>query len=81
MKRLSEIDVLQGIAMILVVLGHHFADIMPPWYNTFRYYLYIFHMPVFIFISGFLIRYSYKEINTILEYKNFVIKRCKKFIP
>ena len=32
-KRLIIIDVMQGIAMFLVVLGHHLFNFMPHWYG------------------------------------------------
>ena len=80
-ERLVEIDILQGMAMLLVVLGHHWLDFMPDWYHHLHYYLYLFHMPLFIFISGFLIRYSYKGVDNLNEYKTYVFKRVKKFIP
>lgn len=80
-KRLVEIDVMQGIAMILVVLGHHLFNFMSEWYEKMFDWIYTFHMPLFIFISGFLIRYSYKKVNNFTEYKQYIGKRAKKFIP
>ena len=78
-KRLIGIDVMQGIAMVLVVLGHHLFNFMPEWYKEMFQWIYTFHMPLFIFISGFLIRYSYKGVNGWKEYKQYVTKRLKKF--
>ena len=78
-KRLIGIDVMQGIAMVLVVLGHHLFSFMPAWYKQMFAWIYTFHMPLFIFISGFLIRYSYKGVNGWKEYKQYVTKRIKKF--
>ena len=80
-KRLILIDVMQGIAMFLVVLGHHRFSFMPKWYEHMFNWIYTFHMPLFIFISGFLMRYSYKGINSWAEYKPYIIKRIKKFVP
>lgn len=61
MKRLKWIDVLKGIGMYLVILGHtHFAS---------RGVIYAFHMPLFFLISGMF--FSYKKIST----KEFVIKK------
>ena len=78
-KRLIGIDVMQGIAMIFVVLGHHLFDFMPEWYKQMFAWIYTFHMPLFIFISGFLIRYSYKGVDNWKEYKQYITKRIKKF--
>lgn len=80
-KRLTDLDVMQGIAMTLVVLGHHKLSFMPEWYMYLFRYIYTFHMPLFIFISGFLIRYSYKKVNSFKEYKLYIRKKAKKFIP
>ena len=80
-KRIIGIDVMQGIAMVLVVLGHHLFPFMPEWYMRMFYWIYTFHMPLFIFISGFLVRYSYKGVQGWSEYKNYVAKRVRKFVP
>ena len=73
--RLEVLDLMQGIAMLWVLIGHHLLPIMPSGYSSFQYYIYSFHMPLFIAISGFLIAYSYKN----LPYKAYVWKRFKKF--
>lgn len=78
-KRIIGIDVMQGIAMVLVVLGHHLFLFMPEWYIRMFYWIYTFHMPLFIFISGFLVRYSYKGIHGWNEYKSYIGKRVRKF--
>lgn len=43
----STIDIAKGIGIFLVVLGH-FAVFASPLYH----YIYLFHMPLFFFISG-----------------------------
>lgn len=78
-QRLVIIDIMQGLAMTLVVLGHHLFAFSPDWYKYFHFYLYTFHMPLFIFISGFLIRYSYKDICSLRDYIEYVKKRFIKF--
>ena len=45
----------KGIAILLVVLGHIVAREQPPgveWYEPFRYAIYRFHMPFFLYLSG-----------------------------
>ena len=51
------IDILKGLLIILVILGHMPLEDVNE--NIFKYLLYSFHMPLFLSISGFLIR---KEI-------------------
>lgn len=80
-KRIVGIDIMQGIAMVLVVLGHHRFDFMPEWYMRMFYWIYTFHMPLFIFISGFLVRYSFKGVHGWREYRQYIGKRVRKFVP
>lgn len=73
--RLPVVDIMQGIAMLWVVVGHHLFDFMPSIYGSIHYYIYAFHMPLFIFISSFLIAYSYKP----LAYGKYVYRKFHKF--
>ena len=77
--RITAIDLMQGIAMLLVVVGHHFFLFMPEWYRRMYYWIYTFHMPLFIFISGFLVRYSYKGVHSMAKYRSYVGRRFRKF--
>lgn len=54
MKRLLYIDYAKAIAIILVVVGHYYPDIHPLWYEQMRTVIYGFHMPLFMFTSGFI---------------------------
>lgn len=52
-----KIDILRGIAILLVVLGHYIQVIYSPLAfddNLLFRIIYSFHMPLFIFISGWL---------------------------
>ena len=48
-QRLEWLDVLRCIAMYLVVIGHATKGGKP---DSYRYYIYSFHMPLFFLISG-----------------------------
>lgn len=74
-RRLLIIDLMQGIAMLWVVVGHHLLAFMPPVYGSIHYYIYSFHMPFFIFISSFLIAYSYKS----QAYSTYTYRKFHKF--
>ncbi len=53
--RRLDLDRAKGIAILLVVLGHIAAREQPPgveWYEPFRYAVYRFHMPFFLYLSG-----------------------------
>lgn len=78
--RLVRVDIMVGLAMIFVVLGHQSFDFAPNWYNfSMHDWIYRFHMEVFIFLSSFLIRYSYKEIHSLIEYLRYIGRKFKKF--
>ena len=57
------IDVVKGLAIILVVYGHLIEHGMAPWGGDFFAnpvfkVMYTFHMPLFVFISGYLMAFS-----------------------
>ena len=63
-NRLSELDILRGIAIFLVVFGHitHIAEL--------RNYIWGFHIPIFFFISGLLFKPDkYNSFNDFLRNK------------
>ncbi|MED5099946.1 acyltransferase [Niallia circulans] len=57
MKRIKELDLMRGIAILLVVLGHTLPPVIKDNY-IFAYliyhFIYNFHMPLFFLLSGFL---------------------------
>lgn len=56
-KRLEEIDILKGIGIILVVLGHCISGVWDTQFYSSNWifkFCYSFHMPLFMTISGFL---------------------------
>lgn len=72
--RFDEIDVMKGIAIVLVVLGHVLAWFYDDFLNrleTMPYnevvlwkYIYSFHMPLFMFVSGFVVFNPLKRYST-----------------
>lgn len=77
-KRLKEIDIASGLAIMLVVFGH-LSDYDPSWYGDFKNTLYKFHMPFFMFISGFLLSYTSENHKDLQSIKSFVIKKLIRF--
>ena len=47
-SRLVSVDLLQGIAMLWVIIGHHLLDFMPAIYHSIHYYISIISF-IFIF--------------------------------
>ncbi|MDT8392234.1 MAG: acyltransferase family protein [Bacteroidales bacterium] len=56
MERNKNIDLLKGILIMLVITGHIIQDKVDG--NLARYLIYSFHMPLFIGISGYLVKLS-----------------------
>lgn len=67
MKRDLKIDIIKGIAILSMVLGHT--------YFIGTHFIYMFHMAVFFMASGYFI--SDKSSDTIINVKNSIIKRIK----
>lgn len=82
MNRIREIDIIKGLGIILVVLGHSFPDAEMMSFNGNNIYkliyniIYSFHMPLFIFASGYV---SYKLLN-IKGFTNKYYQIKKKFL-
>jgi fucose 4-O-acetylase-like acetyltransferase len=83
MKRLTEIDKLTGLCITLVVFGH----LLLPQFEHLQYYalirnvIYKFHMPLFMFLSGFLIALSLKGKAQELDYSKYIKSKITKFLP
>lgn len=78
--RLLNLDLMVGLAMIFVVLGHMSFPFSPSWYNDgLHAWIYRFHMEVFVFLSAFLIRYSYKGVSTVGDYFKYEGRKLRKF--
>jgi fucose 4-O-acetylase-like acetyltransferase len=75
-KRLTFIDIARAICIILVVIGHYLPDNSPNWYLILNNIIYAFHMPLFMFVSGYIC--SAVKKNT--GYKDFVLNKFKRLI-
>jgi fucose 4-O-acetylase-like acetyltransferase len=75
-NRLTFIDIARAICIVLVVVGHYVPDNSPNWYLTLRNVIYSFHMPLFMFISG----YVYSAVQKPVVYKDFVFNKFKRLI-
>ena len=76
-KRVEEIDILRGLAAILMVLGHSFiqypVDISnEPWCVTIGHFIYTFHMELFFVLAGFVYHCT--------SYAGFMKKKVKRLL-
>lgn len=76
MQRLISFDIAKAICIILVVIGHYVPDYSPQWYVGVHDVIYTFHMPLFMFASGFIYMATKKDI----LYKNFLWKKVKRLM-
>ncbi len=79
--RIEWLGVLQGFSMLLVVLGHvtltnTFQDPSTPLIATMERAIYSFHMPLFIFISGWL--FCHTCIDRDLPYRGMIKKKLHR---
>lgn len=80
-QRIEWIDYLKAFACLLVVIGHLIQSLqksnIDPYVNItsfIDYFIYLFHMPLFMCVSGFLYC-KYSKRYTINEYRKFTIKK------
>lgn len=76
MTRLVSFDIAKALCIILVAIGHYFPADSPQWYMTFRAWIYSFHMPLFMFASG----YIYMAFKRDEPYSFFVIKKIRRLM-
>lgn len=72
--RLATLDIARILCIILVVIGHYDPSDAPAHYTNMLKVIYTFHMPVFLFISGYLYIITMKDIS----FKNFIVKKIKR---
>ena len=67
------IDALKGLLLIAVIFGHLFTSRVLD--DPIKYFLYGFHMPAFLFLSGYLTSNTKLESQTFLDvYKSRLVR-------
>lgn len=74
MQRLVSIDIAKAICIILVVIGHYHPGNAPEWYIFINRFIYSFHMPVFMFASGYIYIATLKKES----YIHFITKKLRE---
>ena len=77
-KIIHTVILAKGIAIILVVIGHYFPENSPDYWIHVRDFIYLFHMPLFFILSGYLFQFS--SINNINLFPGLIIKKIKRLI-
>lgn len=83
-ERLTDIDRAKGLAIFLVVLGHIIAGDPPKgnaWFEEFVRIIYSFHMPFFMYLSGFVMFYTFKAMENFTGYFTYVQKKAVRIVP
>lgn len=76
-ERLVSFDIAKAICIILVVIGHYSPDESPEWYVWIHDVIYIFHMPLFMFASGYIYNATRKAE---IGYGAFLLKKIKRLM-
>ena len=80
---LYDIKIATGIAIILVVIGHLSSrgEVGIDLYVNLKQVIYKFHMPLFLFLSGYIAQYTYKPIESLNDYFSFIKKKSFRLFP
>lgn len=74
----NEINIMRGMAVLCVVIGHSFNPTETPTILGFvKSFVYCFHMPAFFFISGFL---EGEKRRSFSEKKQAIVKKVKRLM-
>lgn len=78
-----DIDRAKGLAILLVVFGHLVAKGSPPgnaWYDTAKDIVYSFHMPFFMYLSGYVFAFTGKHRLAMAAWPGFVRDRAVRLL-
>ncbi len=74
--RIESLDIAKAICIVLVVVGHYIPDNSPIWYVVLHDVIYTFHMPLFMFASGFIYMATKKDMG----YGVFIQKKVQRLL-
>lgn len=73
-RHIASLDIAKIACIILVVMGHYDPVNAPVHYSNMVKVIYTFHMPVFLFISGFLYAATFR----VVSFKSFITKKLRR---
>lgn len=82
-ERRLDLDRAKGLAILLVVLGHLVAQAPPEgaeWYEYFRYAIYRFHMPFFLYLSGTVVVLSGALATPVAGWPRLLARRAERLL-
>lgn len=82
-QRRLDIDIGKIIGIFLVVFGHIYGRQVPPggeWWYTVSSYIYSFHMPFFIFLSGYVFFWRSYHTRALEDYPRFLRERAFRLL-
>lgn len=83
MKRWPELDLLKGLAILLVVFGHLVSRNDPQnvgWYEPLRQAVYAFHMPLFLYVSGYVAMLSGTLMSARRGCRPVIMQRARRLL-
>ena len=78
-----DIDRAKGLAILLVVFGHLVANGYPPgngWYDAAKDIVYSFHMPFFMYLSGYVFAFTGKHRLDLRAWPHFLRDRAVRLL-
>lgn len=73
-QRLYCLDIAKALCILLVVVGHFNPDGAPAWWKCINHIIYSFHMPLFLFVSGYVYLHTLRK----QSYISFIGKKCRR---
>jgi fucose 4-O-acetylase-like acetyltransferase len=82
-SRLADVDAAKGLAIFLVVVGHVVAREPPAgnlWYSELKTLIYLFHMPLFMVLTGITFALALPRFTAWAEVASFSLQRVSRLL-
>jgi fucose 4-O-acetylase-like acetyltransferase len=81
--RLDIIEHIKGAAILLVVAAHlvkYQTLDAPSWYELFKFKVYLFHMPLFMFASGYVYFHMRAHEKALHDFRAYAVRRADRLL-